>query len=66
MLARGMSPPEEPKCRRSDDFIEKTSCQHEQRESNDLQPFERLPTEAERYEPDEERATSVDGASCCG
>lgn len=36
-----------------DDLIEESSTPDEQRETNNLQPFERFPTESQAHKPDE-------------
>lgn len=47
--------------RRLDDAVEQEGEVDEQGEAEDLQPLERLPAEAERDDPDEERPAGVDG-----
>lgn len=49
--------------RRLDDAVEQESKVDEQAEADDLEPLERLPAEAERDDPDEERAARVDGGA---
>lgn len=44
-------------------IIEQESSVDEKPETNDLEPFERLPAQAEGDEPDEEGATGVDCAA---
>lgn len=46
---------------RLDDAVEEEGEVDEQGEADDLQPLERLPAEAERDDPDEERPARVDG-----
>lgn len=48
---------------RTDDFVEHAGCPHEQRESDDLEPFKGLPAESQTHNPNEERSTGVDSAS---
>lgn len=48
---------------RLNDAVEEKGEVHEQREARDLQPLESLPAEAERHNPDEERAACVDGGA---
>lgn len=49
--------------RRAQDLVEHAGAPDEQGEADDLQPFECLPTQAETYDPDEEGAAGVDGAT---
>lgn len=51
----------EGKCWRLDDLIEESGAPDKERETNNLQPFERLPAEPEAHKPDEQGATGVDG-----
>lgn len=46
--------------RRLHEAVEQESEIHQHGKADDLQPLERLPTEAERDDPDEERAARVD------
>lgn len=46
---------------RLDDAVEEEGEVDEQREAGDLQPLERLPPEAQRHDPDEQRPARVDG-----
>ena len=46
---------------RLDDAVEEEGEVDEQREAADLQPLERLPAEAQRDDPDEQRPARVDG-----
>jgi hypothetical protein len=53
--------------RRVDNLIEQRRAPDQQRETEHLQPLERLPAQAQRDEPDEQRAARVDcAAGCCG
>ena len=65
--AQSRSPPQVPPQprhgRRVDDFVEQSCAPDQQRETDDLQPLERLPAQAQRDEPDEERAAGVDCAA---
>jgi len=45
--------------RRLDDAVEQKGKVHEECETDDLEPLERLPAEAERDDPDEERTARV-------
>lgn len=49
--------------RRANDIIEQEGSIDKKRKAGNLKPFERLPAETERYEPDEKRAASVDRAA---
>lgn len=56
--------PPEPRHRRwVDDLVEQRSSPDQQRETDDLQPLEGFPAQAQRDEPDEERAAGVDRAA---
>ena len=46
--------------RRSNQVVEQERAVHQQRKARDLQPLERLPAEAQRHHPDEQRAAGVD------
>lgn len=48
---------------RLDNAIEKEGEVDEEAETDDLQPLERLPAEAERNDPDEKGTAGVDGGS---
>jgi hypothetical protein len=52
--------------RRVDDFVEQHRAPDQQRETCNLQPFETLPAQAQRDEPDEKCAAGVDCAARCG
>ena len=56
-------PPEPRHGRWVDDLVEQRSSPDQQRETDDLQPLEGLPAQAQRDEPDEERAAGVDCAA---
>jgi len=49
--------------RRPHDIIEQKRAVNEQHEAEDLQPFERLPAQRQRDEPDEEGAAGIDGGA---
>jgi hypothetical protein len=46
--------------RRPNQVVEQERAIHQQRKSTNLQPLERLPAEAKRDDPDEERAACID------
>lgn len=48
---------------RLDDAVEQKGGIHQQGEADNLQPLERLPSEAERHNPDEERPARVNGGA---
>jgi hypothetical protein len=48
-----------------DDIVEKKCTVNEACKTNDLKPFERLPAQSQRDEPDEQSAAGVDGAAGC-
>lgn len=52
--------------RRPDEVVEEERAVYEQGKAKDLQPFERLPAETKRDDPDEERAASIDGRAGSG
>jgi hypothetical protein len=51
---------------RAHNVVKQESSVNEQNEAQNLQPFERLPSKAERDDPDSQRSASVDGAACRG
>lgn len=54
-------PPQTDPQRRPHNIIEQERAVNQQREAKDLQPFERLPPQRQRHQPDEQRAARVDG-----
>lgn len=50
---------------RLDDAVEQEGKVHQQREAEDLEPLERLPTQAEGHDPDEKGPASVDSRARC-
>ena len=52
--------------RRPDQVVEQERSVHQERKAQHLKPLERLPTKAQREDPDEERAAGVDGGARCG
>lgn len=49
--------------RRPNKVIEQKRAVDEQCETQDLEPLKSLPAKAQRYNPDEERATGIDGGA---
>lgn len=51
--------------RRLDQAVEQESKVHQQGEADHLQPLERLPSKAERHDPNEQRTAGVNGRPRC-
>lgn len=46
--------------RRPNQIVEQERAVHQQRKASHLQPLERLPAQAQRHHPDEQRAAGID------